>query len=62
MNSELKHLLNLWTGSGRVGFVYSRKKQIALNGQRPISYADALKYLREFFDTFQSKVQRCTEY
>jgi len=57
-NIELKTLMNRWISTGRIAFHYPRKKQVSLNGGKAISEKDAIKYLKDFF---QSNVSAATQ-
>jgi hypothetical protein len=48
-DGDLQKYLDMWEKSGRVYFDRPRNKTISFSGKKPLSYADALKYLKDFF-------------
>jgi hypothetical protein len=48
MIAELCRLVKAWKASGRLAFIYTRKRRISLNGHKPVSYEQALAYLQQW--------------
>jgi len=46
-NAHLDTLINEWRASGRLAFVYPKRKEVSLNGGSAKSYATTLAYLKE---------------
>lgn len=56
MNHELQNLIDKYRATGRIVFVYPRKKRISLNGGRATDYATAAEKMNELLNTTTEQV------